>query len=73
MVSPVTFLSTLSPCYYLPDRIWQLRYELVRHLRPADYMRRLQQGWRRLGWAMFRPECPSCRMCQSLRVTAGEL
>jgi leucyl-tRNA---protein transferase len=31
-------------------------------------MQRLQQGWRRFGWAMFRPECPSCRMCQSLRV-----
>jgi hypothetical protein len=68
MESAVTFLSTLSPCEYLPDRAWQLRYELVPHLRPADYMQRLQQGWRRFGWAMFRPECPSCRMCQSLRV-----
>ncbi len=68
IASAVTFLSTLSPCEYLPDRIWQLRYELVPHLRPADYMQRLQQGWRRFGYAMFRPECPSCRMCQSLRV-----
>jgi arginyl-tRNA--protein-N-Asp/Glu arginylyltransferase len=68
MKSPVTFLSTLSRCEYLPDRIWQLRYELVPHLRPADYMQRLQQGWRRFGYAIFRPECPSCRMCQSLRV-----
>jgi hypothetical protein len=33
MESAVTFLSTLSPCEYLPDRIWQLRYELVPHLR----------------------------------------
>ena len=68
MESAVTFLTTLSPCEYLPDRIWQLRYELVPHLRPADYMQRLQQGWRRFGYAVFRPECPSCRMCQSLRV-----
>ena len=68
MEPAVTFLSTVSPCEYLPDRIWQLRYELVPHLRPADYMQRLQQGWRRFGYAMFRPECPSCRMCQSLRV-----
>ena len=65
---PVTFLSTISPCQYLPDPVWQLRCELVPHLRSADYMLRLQQGWRRFGWMMFRPECPPCRMCQSLRV-----
>jgi leucyl-tRNA---protein transferase len=64
----VSFLSTVAPCEYLPDRLWQLRYEVVPHLRPADYMQRMQQGWRRFGYAMFRPECPSCRMCQSLRV-----
>jgi arginine-tRNA-protein transferase len=64
----VTFLSTISPCEYLPDRVWRLRYELVPHLRPADYVQRLQQGWRRFGNQIFRPECPSCRMCQSLRV-----
>jgi arginyl-tRNA--protein-N-Asp/Glu arginylyltransferase len=68
MDSTVTFLSTLSACQYLPDRVWQLRYELVPSLRSADYMQRLQGGWRRFGWAMFRPECPSCRMCRSLRV-----
>ena len=68
MEAAVTFLSTVSSCAYLPDRLWQLRYELVLRLGPADYMQRLQQGWRRFGWVMFRPECPSCRMCESLRV-----
>ena len=68
MESTVSFLSAVSPCQYLPDRIWQLRYELVPDLRPADYMHRLQQGWRRSSYVMFRPDCPSCRMCQSLRV-----
>lgn len=68
MESVVSFLSTVSRCEYLPDRNWQLRYELVPHLRPADYLQRLQQGWRRFGYAMFRPDCPFCRMCQSLRV-----
>ncbi len=68
MESAVTFLSTLSPCEYLPDRTSQLRYELAPYLQPADYMQRLQQGWRRFGFAVFRPDCPSCRMCQSLRV-----
>jgi arginine-tRNA-protein transferase len=68
MKPSVTFLSDVSQCEYLPDRIWQLRYELVPHLRPVEYMQRMQQGWRRFGYAMFRPECPSCRLCQSLRV-----
>ena len=71
MESAVSFFSTVSPCEDLPDRNWQLRYELVPHLRPADYMQRLQQGWRRFGYTMFRPDCPSCRMCQSLRVSVA--
>ena len=64
----VTLVTTPSSCEYLPDRIWQLRYELAPQLRPVEYMQRLQGGWRRFGYALFRPECPSCRMCQSLRV-----
>jgi leucyl-tRNA---protein transferase len=31
-------------------------------------MDRLREGWRRFGYVIFRPECGSCRMCQSLRV-----
>ena len=31
-------------------------------------MDRLKRGWRRFGYALFRPACPSCRMCQTLRV-----
>ena len=68
MESAVTLLSTLSQCEYLPDRLWQLRYDLVPDLQPSDYMDRLKAGWRRFGPVIFRPECPSCSMCQSLRV-----
>jgi len=71
MESALSFLATASPCEYLPDRIWRLRYEMRPHLQPADYQQRLQQGWRRFGDVMFRPECPACRMCQSLRVPAA--
>ena len=46
----------------------QLRYAIDPGLRAADYMDLLRQGWRRFGPIVFRPECPSCRMCQSLRV-----
>jgi arginine-tRNA-protein transferase len=62
------FLSPLSPCEYLSDRLSQLRYELRPDILPPDYLDLLRDGWRRFGPIVFRPECPSCRMCQSLRV-----
>lgn len=71
METAVTYRSALSRCEYLPDREWQFRYEVVPHLRPADYMARLQHGWRRFGFAIFRPECQSCDMCRSLRIPAA--
>jgi leucyl-tRNA---protein transferase len=66
-----TFISTLSPCEYLPDRLWQLRYEIRPAIGAREYMTLLSEGWRRIGPALFRPECPSCHMCQSLRVPVG--
>ncbi len=68
MEPPASVLAPPSPCEYLPGRISRLRYELVPDITPADYMSRLLDGWRRFGPVAFRPECPSCRMCQSLRV-----
>ena len=66
--SSVTFLTPGARCAYLPDRTWRFRFDWVPDLRPADYMRRLQEGWRRVGDAIYRQVCPSCRMCQQLRV-----
>ena len=63
-----TVLGPLSPCEYLPDRLSQLRYEVDVEIRPADYMNRMRAGWRRFGPILFQPECPDCRMCQSLRI-----
>ena len=68
MNQPLVFLSPLERCPYLPDMQAQLRYELAPQLTAAGYMTRLQSGWRRFGAVVFRNECPSCRMCQSLRV-----
>jgi arginine-tRNA-protein transferase len=68
MESLFTFTSPPSRCGYLPDRQWSLHYEVVGQLAPAEYMERLKGGWRRFGYSLFRPECPGCRMCRSLRV-----
>jgi arginine-tRNA-protein transferase len=61
-------LDAPSRCEYLPEATWQLRRELFPDLDAASYMQRLREGWRRFGPMVFRPECPSCRQCRSLRV-----
>ena len=64
----LTFLSSPSPCEYLPRRMSRLRYEVDSGIQPADYMDRLKAGWRRFGPILFQPECGECRECRSLRV-----
>jgi arginine-tRNA-protein transferase len=68
MESLFTFNSPPGPCGYRPDQTWQLHYEVVGQLTPGEYRDRMRQGWRRFGFSLFRPECPSCRMCQPIRV-----
>lgn len=65
-----TFVSALTRCEYLPDRQWRLRYEIRPGIDERGYMEMMRAGWRRIGPALFRPECPACRMCRSLRVPA---
>ncbi len=61
-----------STCEYLPAQQAQLVYELPKQLQPVDFMKRLKEGWRRFGPLLFRPECPSCRKCLSLRVLVAD-
>lgn len=68
MESLLTFTTPVGPCGYLPDRQWRMRYEIASHISPREYQERLQQGWRRFGYSLFRPECPTCRACLSVRV-----
>lgn len=64
----LSIVSRPSGCEYLPDRISQMRYDLYQQLTPDEYASQLRAGWRRFGAIVFQPQCPSCRMCQSLRV-----
>lgn len=68
MKTVLSFVSSPSRCEYLHDRTWQLQYQIVATLTADEYQTHLNGGWRRFGHSMFRPACPSCRMCQSLRV-----
>jgi len=62
------FTAPPSPCGYLPGQVWRLEYEQVSRLSPAEYMERMVRGWRRFGEMLFRPNCPACQACRSLRV-----
>jgi leucyl-tRNA---protein transferase len=68
MESQFRFVSPPGPCGYLPDRTSQYENEVVASMTPAEYLDRMRQGWRRFGHFLFRPRCPSCQACRSLRV-----
>lgn len=68
MLSLVTFNTVPNTCGYLPEEEWSLFYEVVGQMTPDEYLARLQRGWRRFGYSLFRPDCPKCRKCRSLRI-----
>lgn len=62
------YLAPPGPCGYLPAETWRLEYAHVAELAPEEYGRLLIAGWRRFGRWIFRPRCPGCQACRSLRV-----
>jgi leucyl-tRNA---protein transferase len=68
MESLFRYVTPRGPCEYLPGQTWQFEHELVGALSAAEYQERLRQGWRRFGHLLFRPRCPHCTACRSLRV-----
>lgn len=55
-------------CSYLPAQTACLEYRLIADLTADAYHELLRRGWRRFGWQYFRPACPECTECHSLRV-----
>lgn len=62
------YIEPPSPCGYLPEELWQIEYVQVAELSLEEYGRLLIGGWRRFGHLLFRPRCPSCDACLSLRI-----
>lgn len=58
----------LETCAYLPDRDARLEFRLAVGVSPRTLERLLERGWRRFGLAYFRPACPGCAECVSLRI-----
>ena len=61
-----------SACSYLPSEVCRLDYRLVPSLDDAKFADLLNRGWRRFGYQLFRPRCPMCARCRSLRVKAAD-
>lgn len=59
-------------CSYLPRETASLEYRVHALMSEGEYRERLRRGWRRHGAHFFRPVCPRCRECRSLRVLADE-
>ena len=59
-------------CSYLPNEVASLEYRVVQGLDPEHYQELLERGYRRFGRQLFRPQCPGCRQCVSVRVLVDE-
>lgn len=68
MKSIYHFVSLPRDCSYLPGQTWRLEYEMVASMSAKEYLERMRDGWRRFGHTLFRPQCPSCTACRTLRV-----
>jgi arginyl-tRNA--protein-N-Asp/Glu arginylyltransferase len=72
MESLFRYTVPVSQCGYLPQERWSLEYEYAALLSREEYLELMQDNWRRFGHMLFRPNCPTCRMCRALRVRAAE-
>jgi leucyl-tRNA---protein transferase len=72
MQSLFRYTAPPSTCGYLPAEHWSLEYEMVADISAREYADRLDEGWRRFGGMLFRPRCPACQACRSLRVVVEQ-
>lgn len=62
-------LTKTFPCNYLPEKEERLMIALDERLQDSNsYSWLMTQGFRRSGDQSYRPHCPNCDACQSIRV-----
>jgi leucyl-tRNA---protein transferase len=72
LIEAAHFTTPPYRCSYLPGRTAALTYRIMTDLPPHLYDELLRRGWRRFGDEFFRPACPACVQCRSLRLPVGE-
>lgn len=55
-------------CSYLPQETASLEIRGIAAMERAEYAALLARGYRRFGWLVFRPACPNCIKCRSIRI-----
>jgi arginyl-tRNA--protein-N-Asp/Glu arginylyltransferase len=72
MESLYHFVSLPHDCSYLPGETWRLEYEIVSAMSAGEYRTRMDENWRRFGHTLFRPRCPECTACRTIRVLVDQ-
>jgi arginine-tRNA-protein transferase len=72
MLEQIRFSTAPYDCVYLPGQTAQLSYRIIREISDAEFDRMLSRGWRRFGIQFFRPNCPGCAGCRSLRIPVAQ-
>lgn len=62
------FIESPRECSYLQRETASLEIRGVAAMDPAEYAGLLGRGYRRFGWQVFRPACPNCAKCRSIRI-----
>lgn len=62
------FVEPERACSYLPTETASLEYRFARSMPDEQFEQMLRRGWRRFSTSFFRPRCPACVKCRSLRV-----
>ena len=58
----------VEPCGYLDDRTATTDYRVMSEVSAQELEWMIERGWRRFGHLYFRPVCPMCTECVSLRI-----
>jgi arginine-tRNA-protein transferase len=66
-------VSKIFPCNYLPGQEERLLIAVDERLHTSEnYAWLMTQGFRRSGEQSYRPHCPNCNACQSIRVLVND-
>jgi arginyl-tRNA--protein-N-Asp/Glu arginylyltransferase len=66
------FIESPRQCSYLPDETASLEIRGIAAMEAIEYADLLARGYRRFGWQVFRPTCPKCTKCRSVRIPVRE-
>ena len=64
----VQFKTAPQRCPYIPSETASLEYRVVGDISEEAYAELLRRGWQRFGREFFRPACPHCAACRSIRI-----